>query len=161
MIKIKSDINFFVGTIILIISIIIIISALNLKGESAYFPFGLSVLLGFLSIILMVSSLKIKRKKEKLDFNEDSNVTKEDNPFSGKPFKKAIIAGTMSTIYVILIYYIGLIVSTILFIPSFLLFMQIKGYLKYIIITLSFVFFIYLVFTVILNVFLPTGVLFD
>ncbi|SFD87307.1 Tripartite tricarboxylate transporter TctB family protein [Lentibacillus persicus] len=155
---IKSQTNLLVSAIVLIISIFVFISTFNINGGAAYFPFGLSILLGLLSIILMVNSLEfVKINKHYLK----DNVTKRDNPFYGPSFKRALVAGLMSTVYVVLFNYVGFIISTLLFIPSFFLFMQIKGYLKYIFITLGFIIFIYIIFVTILRVFLPAGIIFD
>ncbi len=146
-----------IGIVLFLCSIILFVLSLGVKGEASVFPIGLSILLAFLAISIVIRGFRIRKKGADVAITQEN----EEEFLTWGILQTPLTVAFLSFIYILLITLVGFFPATILFFIAYLLYMGIKGVIKYVLIISIFSAFVYVVFIMQLRVFLPSGLLFD
>ncbi|ONI42301.1 hypothetical protein AN640_01300 [Candidatus Epulonipiscium fishelsonii] len=137
------------SVILFIIWIVFYFQTMSIPQEAKSYPLGVLYLTLFLLIIYFVNSIAQFKKHHKT-YDKEKIV---------KIPKIVILMGILTVIYIVLINIAGYVVSTILFILAALKLCNETSIKMYIGVTIGLTASIYLIFTYILSVMLPSGFL--
>lgn len=140
-----------VSVVLIILSVLICLESSHLKLGTyhnpgpGFLPFGVGMVLGFLSFILFFQSFKEKQEKE--------------NPLEEKRWKNIFLVLAFLFTYAFLIEKIGFVISTLLFVGAIMKIIEAKRWLVVIVVSVAASFGTYLIFEVWLQTQLPKGIL--
>jgi len=141
----------YIGYSLIIVSILFIYMSTDFNGEARIFP------LIFLVINIIFSLFIIFKSSKRENFDDDDDEEKMSFFFLKKPM--LLLLGTI--VYTFLITWIGFLLSTIIFLLSFIYINKYKSHKVIFLTTILTLIFVYLVFFYELNVPLPSGILFS
>ncbi|MFG6114800.1 tripartite tricarboxylate transporter TctB family protein [Halobacillus sp. MO56] len=154
--KLHQDI--YVGVIVIGVSIFLFTKTLGLIEEAARYPQGLLVLFTLFGIFIILKGIK---KTKLLREGEELKYDGDEAPLNMKLLKSPLITLAIVVVYVWLLSFIGFFPATILFMASYLGYMQVRSWKAYAFTIVGLNLFIYLVFVMQLNVQLPAGIFFE
>lgn len=139
----KTDIT--LGSILIGICLFLFFMIFNLPDKARIYPMFVTSLLLFLTIIHMIITIKKEKDEER-------------SPFNGIQKRQLLFVVITSGAYVAFISILGYVTSTILYVLTVLIGLNISKKMS-IVVTIGFAAFIYTLFKIILKVPLPTGFL--
>lgn len=145
LIKLKNNYDAIIALLLLAVEIFLWIYIGEAPYQARYYPRAMLDLSMFLTLLLLVTSLKKHEphKAEGMKHNKGVYIT-------------ILITG----LYIALIHLVGFYIATMLYLLSVMLFLEIRNKLVLILVPVLTTLFVYLVFNQVLMVFLPEGLLF-
>lgn len=152
--------DLYLALMVILFSIVSYIIALPYPDNSAYFPRFIIILLGFLGCLILIKELRniIKTRVSEPKTRPEAG---DSIPLFHRPaFIKVTLMIVSSSIYLLVINWVGFFASALVYLPIMMWVLGIRKVRTIITATLVIVFFIYLIFGMFLKVPFPEGVLF-
>lgn len=161
--------NLLAGTVTLIVSIVIYVASNGIKRMVVtsigpdFMPKIVAVMMGILSIVLIIQELqKLKRNKQQVENSSENKCLKSFNIIKFAKANLDIVTLVLIILYAVAMPILGFLISTVVYLFIQMLIMSQNRKINYLAISIISVVFstvIYFVFTKVLFVMLPSGIL--